>query len=125
MTLTEIGDALRANPMCWRDVPDEMKTVVRDALLPRGAFTDEQRSFLSLWFLSVTPEDVTAINAALPDGTRVSPIALNDGSLALGSDLLSDDDTTSATYAPARSILETLTLRYVTPDLLPPAQGND
>lgn len=108
MTLTDIGDALRANPCAWRDIPAEQRAVVEASLLPQAnGFVDDQRYWFARWWLACTQDDVDAINAALPEGVRVAPVEV-DGSLYLGSDLLTDSMQPGQMYYPAQQIVQGL-----------------
>lgn len=109
MTLTEIGDALRASPCAWRDIPASYRAVVEASLLPQAeGFVDDQRYWFARWWLACAQEDVDAINAALPTEVRVAPVAV-DGSLYLGSDLLTDSMQPGQMYYPAQEIIQGLT----------------
>jgi hypothetical protein len=115
MTLTEVGDLLRANPMAWRDIPPALQEIAKAALLPAPAFTAEQRHWFARWWLACTPAGVAAINALLPASTQVSATELG-GALYLGSDLLTDSLTVGNTYYPAQAILQGLVCVYIEPE---------
>lgn len=113
-TLTELGDAIRANPAAWRDIPDAQRAVAEAGLLPQNGFSDEQQHLLQRWWLSCTQSDVDAINSMLPDDVRVQAIDVS-GALYVCGDLLTDALTAGNTYHPALSVLETLVCRYIDP----------
>jgi hypothetical protein len=114
MTITELGDMLRANPCAWRDIPVEMQALARAALVPaKGhAFSQQQRDWLNLWWLACTQEQLDAINAALPDGTRAQARAV-DGVLYLHGSLLTDSLDAGSTYHAAAEILHALVCTYI------------
>ena len=113
-TLTEVGDALRAQPMAWRDIPQAYREIAQAALLPKPAFTDEQRYWFARWWLACTPADVDAINAALPPTVQVAAME-RDGALFIGSDLLTDSLVPGGTYYPAQALIQALVCRYLEP----------
>lgn len=117
MTLTEVGDALRAAPTAWRNIPAEYKAVAEQALLPNPAFIDDQRYWFARWWLACTQADVDAINAALPAGVQVAPLEWA-GALYLGSDLLTDSMQPGQMYYPAQATIQSLVCTYIDP---PPA----
>ena len=120
MTLTEIGDLLRATPMAWRDIPSEHRAVVEAALMPSPAFVDGQRFWFERWWLGCTQQDVDAINALLPASTRVSALSFN-GQLLLGSDLLTDSMAPGQTYYAAQAVIQGLICTYFADPPTPPA----
>lgn len=111
MTITELGDLLRAAPMAWRDIPDAQRAIAEAALLPSGAFNEQQREWLAHWRLACAAADVDAINAVLPEGVRVAATEI-EGALYLGADLLTDSLTPGGTYYPATAILQGLICRH-------------
>lgn len=109
MTLTEVGDMLRATPMPWRDIPPEDRAVVEALLLPQpGGFVDGQRHWFARWWLACTQADVDAINAVLPDAVRVAAVDVG-GAMYLGSDLLTDSMQPGQMYYSAQGIIQGLT----------------
>lgn len=115
MKLTDIGDMIRTQPMAWRDIPEELRAIAAQALLPVGGFTPEQRYYLARWWLTCTDDDVREVNALLPEGTQVSAITVN-GKQYLGGDLLTDALTPGNTYHPALPVLERLVCAYIEPE---------
>jgi len=120
MRLTDIGDMIRAQPVAWRDIPEELRAIAAQALLPLGGFTPEQRYYLARWWLACTDDDVRAVNALLPVGTQVGAVTVQ-GRQYLGGDLLTDALTTGNRYHPALSVLERLVCTFIEPEQL--AQG--
>jgi hypothetical protein len=118
MTLTDLGNAIRANPCAWRDIPALQQELAKVALIPTNGFDEAQRYLLARWWLQCTPANVAAINALLQADTQVRGIA-NGALLYVCGDLLTDALTPGNTYHPALPILETLTCRYIDP----PPQG--
>jgi hypothetical protein len=114
MTLTEVGDMLRATPMCWREIPADGRAVAEASLLPNPIFVEGQRHWISRWWLACTQSDVDAINAVLPAHTRVSALDIG-GSLYLGSDLLTDSMREGQMYYPAQSVIQRLICTYFDP----------
>jgi hypothetical protein len=88
--ITAIGEAIRSQPMAWDDIPEGMKETVIAIMRPTPSFTPEQRGFLNHWWLSVTTDDIAAINALMPENHVVSPRIDNDGGLWLSADLFTD-----------------------------------
>lgn len=111
MTLTEVGDALRATPMRWQDIPADYRTVAEQALLPDPAFADDQRYWFARWWLACTQADVAAINALLPADTQVAAVNVA-GQLYLGSDLLTDSLQPGQMYYPAQAVIQGLVCTY-------------
>lgn len=120
MTLTEVGDALRATPTAWRDIPDAYRAVAEAALLPDPAFVEDQRYWFARWWLACTQSDVDAINAALPANVQVSALEW-EGGLYLGSDLLTDSMQPGQMYYPAQATIQALVCTYFDP---PPAPAD-
>lgn len=120
--LTDVGDAIRATPIAWRDIPQDQRAVAAASLLPADGFTDEQRYFLKRWWLACTQSDVDAMNALLPASVQVSPIEVA-GVLYVCGDLLTDALTPGNTYHPALSVLETLVCTYIDPPPQPPQEA--
>lgn len=118
MTLTELGDFLRANPTAWKDIPEANKAVAHDALMPNPAFAEDQRYWFARWRLACTQADVDAINALLPTHLRVQAVT-RDGILTLGSDLLTDSLDSSGNYYPAQSLIQSLVCVYGEPIVSP------
>ncbi len=119
MTITDLGDFMRASPMAFRDIPSPLRAVAVAALLPADGFTEQQRAWLARWWLACTSNDVDAINAALPLSVRVSPIEI-DGLLYLGADLLTDALDAAGTYHAALPVIETLVCTYI--EYTPPTE---
>lgn len=117
MKLTDIGDMIRAQPVAWRDIPEDLRAIAAQALLPVGGFTEEQRYYLARWWLACTDDDVRAVNALLPVGTQVGAVTVQ-GRQYLGGDLLTDALTTGNTYHPALSVLERLVCTFIEPEPL-------
>lgn len=111
-TLTQVGDALRADPCAWRDIPPTYQAIAQAALLPTGAFTAEQRHWFARWWLACTQDDVDAVNALLPAGTQVAGLELQ-GAMYLGSDLLTDAINPASVYHAALPVLEALICTYI------------
>lgn len=99
-----------------RDIPEEYRAIAQAALLPAAGFSDEQRHWLSRWWLACTQADVDAINALLPVHTQVAATEIG-GALYLGGDLLTDSLTPAGTYWPARDVLHRLVCTYIEPVL--------
>ncbi len=112
MTITELGDFIRANPCAWNQLTADQQAVAKAALLPGpNGFTAEQRDLLNKWWLRCTQSQVDAMNASLPSDTRVSPITV-DGLMYVGGDLLTDSLNADGMYFPASSILQSLVASY-------------
>lgn len=113
--ITAAGDLLRANPMPWEDLPQEASAVLAAALMPAPSFTLEQRGYLNLWWLPVSQEGLSALNALCPPDTILTARAQVDGSLYLNADLLSDA-LEGGRLAALLPILKTMTLTYFLPE---------
>lgn len=114
-TLTQVGDALRAHPCAWRDIPPAYQAIAQAALMPSGAFTAEQRHWFARWWLACTQADVDAANALLPTSTQVAGIEIG-RALYLGSDLLTDAINPASAYHAALPVLEALICTYIEPE---------
>jgi hypothetical protein len=97
--------------MRWQDIPADYRAVAEAALLPNPAFVEEQRFWFARWWLACTQADVDAINAVLPESVQVAPIEI-EGSLYLGSDLLTDSMQPGQTYYAAQAIVQGLICTY-------------
>jgi len=115
MTITELGDLLRANPVAWQQIPEPLQQVAKAALLPDPGFTADQRHWFARWWLACTQADVDAVNATLPPATRAEPVNIG-GQLYLGGDVLTDALVPGSTYHPALGVLQGLVCTYVEPD---------
>jgi hypothetical protein len=114
MTLTELGDFIRANPCAWKDLNEAQRVVATQALLPQAGFDDSQRHLLRRWWLLATPEQIAGMNAILPDKTKITPIFYNNVNYVCG-DLLTDALNNGDTYGSVLSILEQLVAYYIDP----------
>lgn len=116
-TLAQLVAAQKADPQTFKGLTPAQRTAVKAALQPVDGFTDDQRYWLSCWWLQCTQADVDAINAALPAGTQVAPLSLG-GLLYLGSDLLTD----LVTYSKVKTVLQGMTPTYLDPAAIQAAQ---
>lgn len=110
-TLQDITDAARGKS--WQDLTTNQKNAAKAML--SGGFNDAQRAWLTKQWLVITQPDVDAINATLPAGTRVSPVADAGGALYVNADLLTDSQDPGSTYFAARAVIRRLVWAEVTP----------
>ena len=86
-----IGDALRAEPMSWNDIPEQMKATVIAMMQPgTTGFTPEQRQFLNWWWMEVDDEKLEAINDKMPPNSVISPRLDDFGNKYICADLFTD-----------------------------------
>lgn len=111
MTLAELSDAVAAANTTWNGLSAALKTEFSGKLRARlrEAFDDPQRDFFRKWWLRVTAAQVTAGNALLPPGVRVSARLGLDGLLYVNADLLTDCQP-GETYQAAATALKARTL---------------
>jgi hypothetical protein len=120
MTLAQVATFLKATPSSWDMLTAAQKQNARDSLLPKiQGFDGEQRTWFKNWWLVCTQTQVDQMNALLPAGVRVAPIAWA-AKLYLSIDLLTDVINQGDTYYPARSVVRTLVCTFVDPPPTPP-----
>jgi hypothetical protein len=117
--IVAIGDALRANPMSWDQIPSDMKETVIAIMRPAPAFTPEQRDFLSRWWLQVSDEQLNAINATMPPNTVCSPRIDGEGNKWLCCDLFTDAVEEGGRLANTLPLLLGLQLHYLPAEYWP------
>jgi hypothetical protein len=88
--ITAIGDAIRSQPMAWDQIPEGMKEHVIAIMRPMPSFTEQQRTYLNHWWLSVDADDIAAINALMPTNNVCSPRLDTEGGMWLSADLFTD-----------------------------------
>lgn len=115
-----IGDALRANPMTWNEIPAETKDTVI-ALMQPGVtgFTPEQRTFLNWWWMKVDSVRLSQINASMPPHTVCAPRIDGVGDGFISADLFSDAVLPDSRLYDVLPLLLDLTLRYLPPEYWP------
>ena len=118
-TIVAIGDALRANPMSWDQIPEEMKQTVIAIMKPRPSFSSEQRDFLARWWLQVNDEQLEAINATMPPHTVCAPRLDINGNKWLNADLFTDAVEENGRLSGALPLLLGLQLHYLTEENWP------
>lgn len=118
--ITAIGDALRAQPMAWNQIPSEMKNSVIDIMRPMPSFTPEQRSYLNHWWLSVSSENVEQINAAMPPNHKCDPRVDLTGGLWISADLFTDAVDEGSRLNAILPLLLGLELHYHEEEFWPP-----
>jgi hypothetical protein len=118
-TIVAIGDALRANPMSWDQIPEEMKATVIGIMKPRPSFTPEQRDFLSRWWLQVDDEKLEQLNATMPPNTVCSPRIDAEGNKWLNCDLFTDAVEDGGRLAKSLPLLLGMQLHYLPAEYWP------
>jgi hypothetical protein len=115
--LIKAAAPLVENPTAWRDLGDEARGLFM-LLFPRPSFTEEQRFWLSRWWLPVDDETIAALNEAAPRNTSIHASTDLAGDRFVSADLLSDaiDGRRLSALLP---ILETLPLHYRPPEAWP------
>lgn len=111
MTLSELSDAVAAANTTWNGLSTALKGEFNAGLRAqlKAAFNNPQRDFFKLWWLRVTAAQVTAGNALLPPGVRVTARLGLDGLLYVNADLLTDCQP-GETYQSAATALKARTL---------------
>lgn len=111
MTLSQLSDAVAAANTTWNGLSAALKGEFNAGLRAqlKTAFNNPQRDFFKLWWLRVTAAQVTAGNALLPPGHRVTARLGLDGLLYVNADLLTDCQP-GETYAAAATALKARTL---------------
>ena len=118
--MTAIGDALRAQPMSWNEIPQETKDVVIGLMNPGiTGFTPEQRTFLNWWWMKVDAARLAQINSAMPPNTVCEPRIDGDGDGFISADLFSDAVLPDSRLEAVLPMLLDLTLRYLPEDYWP------
>ena len=118
-TITDIGDALRAEPISYADMPSEWQTALVSAMRPDRlhGFDGQQADWIYSWLLEVTPEQLADLQALHP--RQYVAREATDGTLYLSAALLTDA-IEGRSLSAAMPILGTLTLRYVDAVEFPP-----
>lgn len=115
-----IGDALRAQPMSWNQIPEGTKQTVIGLMQPGATgFTAEQRTFLDWWWMKVDQARLAQINAKMPQNTICDPRVDAQGDGYLSADLFSDAILPDARLQEVLPLLLDLTLRYLPADYWP------
>ncbi|HWL54268.1 MAG TPA: hypothetical protein VNQ90_17645 [Chthoniobacteraceae bacterium] len=115
--LRDLSAPLVEHPLPWSGLSGEQQAAFR-LLMPRPTFTDEQREWVSLWWLPVTVQQVADINAVVPAGNQYPGREDLDGDLFISVDLLSDA-LDSGRLAALLPILQSLPLTYKLPEEWP------
>lgn len=106
LTLPQLAATLIGNS--FNSLTAQQKIDFRDTLAPKLAgFDGQQRAWFGDWWLLCTQPQVDAMNAALPAGTRVAPVAYL-GNLYLNIDLGTDATSLGDTYFATRATLRAL-----------------
>ncbi|HWL51757.1 MAG TPA: hypothetical protein VNQ90_04940 [Chthoniobacteraceae bacterium] len=117
--LRGLSAPLVENPLPWSGLSDEQQSAFR-LLMPDAdtGFTEEQRTWISLWWLPVSRKEVDDLNALCPENTVIASRQDLDGDLFISVDLLSDalDGGRLAALLP---ILHSLPLSYQLPEAWP------
>lgn len=113
-TIIDIGDALRAQPMSWDQIPPETKETVISIMRPNPSFIPEQRDFLSRWWMQVDDDSLNVINQSLPSHTVCSPRLDVNGDKWLCADLFTDAVEESGRLRSLLPLLLSLQLHYKT-----------
>ena len=112
-TITDIGDALRAEPMPLADFPQAWIDALIEALRPdpiRG-FSEQQSAWIYAWYLEVTPDKLAELQALHP--RQYAARKGTDGKLYLSAALLTDA-VNGRSLSAALPILANLKLRHDT-----------
>ncbi|HWL53875.1 MAG TPA: hypothetical protein VNQ90_15655 [Chthoniobacteraceae bacterium] len=117
--LRDLSAPLVENPLPWSELSSEQQSAFR-LLMPDAdtGFTEEQRTWINLWWLPVSAEQAADIKAKAPTGNQYPGREDIHGDLFVSVDLLSDalDGGRLAALLP---ILETLPLTYKPPEEWP------
>lgn len=116
--LIAIGDSLRGSPKAWRDIAKANKDTIKELLRPVNGFSQDQREFISKWYIEVTQATVDAINAAMPPHTICEPRVDNDGKLFLSCDLFTDAED-GGRLKDILPLIQSITLVHKTDDQWP------
>lgn len=120
--VTAAGDSLRADPRPWSELTAFETAVLKGGLLPHPSFSDDQRSYLQLWWLEVTETQITALNKLCPPDTDITGRDGGDGKLYLSADLLSDA-LEGGRLKDLLPLLSVLTLCYRLPEAWTPVKN--
>ncbi len=115
--LRNLSAPLLESPLPWESLSPEQQNAFR-LLMPDPTFTNDQREYINLWWLPVTPEQVQEIKLLCPTGSVYPGREDLEGNLFVCSDLLSDalDGRRLAALLP---ILQMLPLTYKLPEEWP------
>lgn len=115
-----IGDALRAQPMSWNQIPEDTKQTVIALMQPAATgFTPEQATFLNWWWMKVDAVRLAQINSSLPPHTVCEPRIDDVGDGFISADLFSDAVLPDSRLEPILPQLLDLTLQYLPPSYWP------
>lgn len=105
--LVTLGDAIRANPCSFSNLPPEAQGIVLQLLTPMpSGWSDLQMQWVPKWWLDATQEGTAAANAAL---AAHGPMRISARAGYLPASLIADAGTV---YAPIGDWLRSLVLRY-------------
>lgn len=110
-TITDIGDALRAEPRSYAEMPAEWQAALTSAMRPDRlhGFDGQQANWIYSWLLQVTTEQLADLQALHPH--QYAAREATDGTLYLSAALLTDA-LDGRRLSAAEPILTGLTLRH-------------
>lgn len=123
-TITDIGDALRAEPRSYSEMPAEWREALEAGILPDRihGFAKQQADWIYGWYLEVTAEQLAELQALNP--RQYAAREAVDGTLYLSAALLTDA-VRGGRLSAALPILSTLTLHYATTVTFPEPEIDD
>ena len=110
-TITDIGDALRAEPRSYAEMPAEWQDALTSAMRPDKVhgFSQQQSAWIYSWLLEVTPAQLADLQALHP--RQYAAREAKYGTIYLSAALLTDA-LDGRRLSAAESILTSLTLRH-------------
>ena len=123
-TITDIGDALRAEPMPLADFPQAWIDALIEALRPDPihGFSGQQAAWIYAWLLEVTADQLAELQDLHP--RQYAAREATDGTLYLSAALLTDA-VDGRSLSAALPILANLTLRHSTAVTFPEPETDD
>lgn len=118
-----VFEKLELGVYSFTDLSTDERALLSETLRANGSFTAQQRALLHGWYLQVTPEQVSAANAALPTDRAIFARADTEGALWLNADLLTDCARPGDTYHSITSTLVQLKLVKLDESNFPAAEA--
>ena len=113
-TVEQIAQKLAAGSYSFSELTQSEQATLMQSMIGSPEFTETQRNLLSSFYLLLTTEAATQIEAFNETSpVKISPIKLNDGQWYIGSDIQTDA-IDGRPFAPIRSVLERLKYKHVT-----------
>jgi|GEM_PF-5688749 len=115
--MQQASAAMVDTPTPWASLTPLQQLIFR-GLMPQPSFTPQQHEYISRWWLPLSNQQLSDINALCPADTRVEGREDGHGQLYVSCDLLSDALDGGRLWA-LLPLLETMPLTYLLPEAWP------